>query len=61
VPTANTWTTRAPFLIDNQWRWVKWTHHHGNMHAAIIEKGEVLGAQRWDFGQADHDRSDRFM
>ena len=48
------WRTRAPFLINHKWQWVTWNHHHGNRHAAILEKAKELGATMWDFGQADH-------
>lgn len=53
------WRTRAPFFVNHRWRWVTWTNDHGNKHAAIIEKAKELGATRWDFGQADHDMTDR--
>lgn len=46
--------TRAAFQIKGRWKWVTWTHHHGNKHAAIIEKAKELGADRWDYGNADH-------
>lgn len=58
---ARTWRTRAPFLIRSRWHWIEWTNRHASKHEAIIEKGKSLGAQSWDFGQADHARSDRFM
>ena len=48
------WRTRAPFMVDNKWQWVTWNHHHGNKHAAIVEKAQELGATAWDYGQADH-------
>lgn len=54
-PSGSSWTTRAPFHVGGQWRWVTWTHRHANKHAAIIEKADELGADGWDFGQADHD------
>ena len=46
--------TKAAFSFKGSWRWVTWTHHHGNKHAAIIEKKAELGADGCDFGTADH-------
>lgn len=51
--------TRAPFLIDNRWLWITWSNHHGNKHAAILEKATELSATAWDFGQADHYETSR--
>lgn len=55
------WKTRAAFVLPNRsgWIWITWTHRHGNVHAAIIEKAKEIGAIRWDFGQADHGEIDR--
>lgn len=57
--SAPTWRTRAAFLFGASWKWVTWTHSDGSRHAAIIRKGRELGANGWDFGNADHERSDR--
>lgn len=51
--------TRAPFFVSGRWIWRTWTHTEANKHAAIIEKATELGAQAWDFGQADHEFLDR--
>jgi len=56
----NTWTTKAPFLVNNKWTWVTWTHQHGNKHAAMNEKGLELKALAWDYGQAIHEESSQF-
>ena len=48
--------TYAPFLINHKWVWRRWTSAHGNKHEAILEKAQEFGAQRWDFGQAEHTR-----
>lgn len=53
------WRTRAPLFVAGRWNWHAWSHHHGNKHAAIIEKANALGATAWDFGQADHDLASR--
>lgn len=57
----NTFRTRAAFMVPGSrgWRWVTWTHNHGNKHAAIIEKATELSASAWDFGNADHAESSR--
>ncbi len=47
--------TRAAFLLNGKWQWKTWTHGDGNKHAAIIAKATELGAEGWDFGQADHE------
>lgn len=57
--TTHTMKTRAPFLINNTWKWVTWTHKEGNLHAAVIAKGKELGALAWDTSQADHGFEDR--
>ncbi len=46
--------TRAAFSRRGKWGWVTWTHQEPNKHAAIIAKGRELGAEGWDFGNADH-------
>lgn len=51
--------TKAPFRINGAWVWITWLHPHGNMHKAMIEKGDALGATGWDYGQALHEFADR--
>ena len=46
--------TKAAFSRKGKWGWVTWTHQEPNKHAAIIAKGHELGAEGWDFGNADH-------
>lgn len=46
--------TRAPFATKGRWSWVTWTHTEANSHAAIRRKADELGADTWDYGQADH-------
>lgn len=50
----NSFKTRAAFQIKGRWKWYTWTHEEPNKHAAIIEKAKELGAERWDYGNADH-------
>jgi hypothetical protein len=57
--TKTEWKTRAPFLVAGSWRWITWTHGAANKHAAMIDKAKELGAQSWDYGQADHELADR--
>jgi hypothetical protein len=43
----------APFLMGGKWSWRTFTFAGGNKHEAIIQHGKSIGAQGWDFGQAD--------
>jgi hypothetical protein len=54
------YTTLAAFQFKDTWRWVRWTHNEPNHHKAIPLKGEELGANAWDFGQAEHHETSRF-
>lgn len=53
-PADLRYKTRAAFLRRGKWGWVTWEHREPSKHAAIITKGRELGAQGWDFGNADH-------
>lgn len=53
-PADLRYKTRAAFLRRGKWGWVTWEHREPSKHAAIIAKGRELGAQGWDFGNADH-------
>lgn len=57
---ATSYTTNAPFLVKNNWQWVRWTHSEPNRHAAILDKAKELNASAWDFGQADHYETSRY-
>jgi hypothetical protein len=59
-PYRADYTTRAAFFIGRGWVWIKWRHSEPNKHAAILAKAEELGAQRWDYGNADHEETSRF-
>lgn len=52
--TTRTYRTRAAFLKAGRWTWLWWNHQEPSKHAAIIDKATEIGAQGWDFGQADH-------
>jgi hypothetical protein len=53
------YVTHAPFEIGGRWKWHTWRHHEPEKHAAMIAKGKALGADAWDYGQADHDELSR--
>lgn len=38
------------------WFWLTWTENKsgGNKHAAIIAKANEIGANSWDYGNADY-------
>ena len=44
----------------SNWSWLKWDHKEPSKHAAIIDKAKEIGAVGWDFGQADHFRTDEW-
>jgi len=46
--------TKAAFYISGRLVWHTWTNYDGNKHAVIIKKAKELGAERWDYGNADH-------
>jgi hypothetical protein len=54
------YTTLAAFYIRGRWTWVRWTNREPNSHAAIIRKANELGADAWDFGQAEHHETSRY-
>ena len=54
---------RAAFSFNGgrSWEWFTWTDKvgAGNKHFAIISKAKALGANAWEFGNADYAEASR--